>query len=681
MNFFFRGVCLTWALVLAGCTAGALAPGNSDFETGQVNDAEIVRLASGAFKTTPVPGWVLPEEDTPLGARAPLYFERFDVQFRFHTDGRSERFAHVVIGGTDGIKMQNEGQQFIPFDPRYERVELHRAHLLRNKESIDVLSRVRPRFLANDTVRNTIYQGRVNAVFQIPDFRTGDRLELAWTVSSHNPLLGGLVSSLEAWSLTVAPIWSRRIAYHFPETMLVRVSIQPNDDARRTRQGRIQREETTTDGVRRIVFRDHHLPLLPTENDGASGTLQNDYIQATSFADWAAVAAWGDALFGQAPAPEGGEYRQRVATLRAIDGDAARVAAALRWVQREIRYVSMSFGENSHRPHSPDETLARRYGDCKDVTLLLVRLLRDLGLEARPALMSTLNGRLPPRLSAAPTPFNHAVAVVWVDGHMHVLDGTLRGQISRLNRLGSPHGGGDLLILGGPNAGFTRVPYTGNAEDRTLRIVETMVVKDDGATGELTRSTIYRGMLAEAQRRRIQSVDTETLRRDYLYETSKQYPDSEVLKGPAIQDQKELNEVRISVSYKVPDPVKRSGPNWRHEYGNSAFMTRLPRVLSSKREIPLGLPFNAQHVHFEHTLEVPDTFRIDEEAFEEQVVCPELKASIRRERPTPTRLVDRLDFELIADEIPRAAIADYRRAMQPLFDFRSEVRLKRDTRR
>lgn len=681
MGFFFRGLYSVLVLALTGCVAAARTPGDGDSEMGQANDAEIVRLASGAFSTTSLPGWVLPDEDVPMGTRAPLYYERFDLQFRFHPDGRSERFAHLVFGGTDGIKMQNEGQQFISFDPRYERVELHRVHLLRNKDRIDVLSRVRPRFLANDTVRNTIYQGRVNAVFQIPDFRTGDRLELAWTVSSHNPLLDGRVSSLEAWSSAAAPIWSRRIAYHFPETMPVRVSIQPNDDARRTRQGRIQREETTTDDVRRIVFRDHHLPLLPTENDGASGTLQNDYIQATSFADWVAVTAWGEALFAQAPAPEGDEYRQRIAKLRAINGDAARAAAALRWVQREIRYVSMSFGENSHRPHSPDETLAHRYGDCKDVTLLLVRLLRDLGLEAQPALMYSANGRVPHRLNAAPTPFNHAVAVVWIDGRMHVLDGTLRGQVSRLNRLGSPHGGSDLLILGGSNAGFVRAPYTGNAEDRTLRIVETMVVKDDGAFGELTRTTIYRGLLAEEQRRRIQSIDTETLRRDYLYETSKQYPDSEVLKGPVIQDQKERNEVQVSLSYKVPDPVKRSGPNWRHEYGHAVFISRLPRVLSSKREIPLGLSFNAQHVHFEHALEVPDTFRIDEEAFEELVVRPELKASIRRERPAPTRLVDRLNFELLADEIPRVAIADYRRAMQPLFDFRSEVRLKRDTRR
>ena len=336
----------------------------------------------------------------------------------------------------------------------------------------------------------------------------------------------------------------------------------------------------------------------------------------------------------------------------------------------------MLFGAGPHRPHAPDETLAMRYGDCKAVSLLLVSLLRDLGLEAQPALMLTTNGRLPPRLDAMAMEFNHAVAVVWVDGRMHVLDGTARGQVSRLEHLGSMHGGAELLVLGGAHAGFVRAPYTGNAEGRTLRIVGKMTVKDDGS-GELTQTAIYRGLLAEEQRRSVQAVDATTLRRNYRSHMSSLYPDAELLKGPTVKDDKARNEVQISVRYKIPEPLKRSGPNWRYEYRRGDFTARLPGVSSSKREIPLALPHNVQNVVVEHTLEAPATFRIDEEAFEERVDIAQLSASIRRERPGPTRLVDRLELHLRSDEVPRAAIADYQRAVQPLLDFRSEARLKR----
>ena len=677
MNPWLKAVSAAMFISLAGCMSGVQDMAGSEPESGQAAaDAEVVRLAAKAFKVAPMPDWVLPELAAHQGAPAPIYFERFDVQYRFHADGRSERFGHNVVAGTDSNKMQNEGQQHISFDPRYERVELHRAWLLRAGESIDVLPRVKPRFLVNDTVRSTVYQGRVNAVFQVPDYRVGDRLEFAFSVISHNPLLAGQVRAFDPWSLTLAPIWSRRMVYHLPEALPVRASLLPSDDARRSRQAKIERQETMANGVRRIAFTDRDLPLLPTESNAAGGATQNDLLQATSFADWAAVAAWGNTLFTQVPAPQGEAYRQRLAELRAIDGDAARVAAALHWVQREIRYVAMLFGEGSHRPHAPDETLALRYGDCKAVSLLLVSLLRDLGLEAQPALLLSTNGRLPSRLQAEPMVFNHAVAVVWVDGRLHVLDGTARGQVSRLDHLGSPHGGADLLVLGGSHAGFVRAPYTGSLEDRTLRVTEKMTVQGDGS-GVLNQTIIYRGMLAEQQRRSVQAVDTPTLRRNYRTYMSGLYPDAELIKGPTVKDDKARNELEISVSYKIPESFKRSGPNWRYEYRRGDFTARLPRVANSKREIPLALPHNVQRVLVEHTLDAPATFRIDEDAFEERVDIAPLRASIRRERPSATRLVDRLELELRSDEVPRAAIADYRPAVQPLLDFRSEARLKR----
>ena len=684
MNIWLKGCCLALLVALAGCMSGVQdwagdVPGSAPVSEGgqAAADAGVVQLAAKAFKTTPMPDWVLPEDVKYQGRAAPLYFTLFDVQYRFRGDGRSERFVHLIFAGTDGNKMQNEGQQFISFDPRYERVELHRVRLLRGGESLDVLAKVRPRFLVNDTVRNTIYQGRVNAVFQVPDYRSGDRLEFAWTVVSQNPLLAGQVWAFDHWSFAVAPVWNRRTVYHIPEGLPVRVSLVQNNDTRRTRSGKVERQETTVGGLRQISFVDRNLPLLVTENNVASGALQNDFLQATSFGDWPAVTAWARELFAQAPLPQGEEYRKLVADLRRITGDSARAAAALQWVQREIRYISMSFGENALRPHSSDETLARRYGDCKDVSLLLVHLLRDLGVDAQPALMSLANGRLPSRLDAAPLVFNHALAVAWIGGRMSVLDATLRGQISTLEHLGSLHGGADLLVVGGPHAGFVRAPFTGGEEDRTLRVTEKMAVKDGGASGVLTQTTIYRGTLAEEQRRSIQATEASALRRNYLSDLARQYADAELLKGPTVSDDKARNEVKISVSYTIPEPFKRSGPNWRHEYRSTAFLARLPRVTTSKREAPVVLPFNVQRVIFEHTLEAPASFRIDEEAFEERVEIPALSAQIRRERPAPTRLVDRLELVLHADAVPTEAIAGYRRAVQPLFDFRSEVRLKR----
>ncbi|MFX8207373.1 transglutaminase domain-containing protein, partial [Acinetobacter baumannii] len=67
----------------------------------------------------------------------------------------------------------------------------------------------------------------------------------------------------------------------------------------------------------------------------------------------------------------------------------ARLLAALRFVQREVRYLGIEMGANSHAPHPPETVLPRRYGDCKDKTLLTLTLLGRLGIPASPALVHT----------------------------------------------------------------------------------------------------------------------------------------------------------------------------------------------------------------------------------------------------------------------------------------------------
>ena len=58
--------------------------------------------------------------------------------------------------------------------------------------------------------------------------------------------------------------------------------------------------------------------------------------------------------------------------------------AALR---SQIRYTGVEFGKAAIVPRSSRETLARRYGDCKDQSTLLVAMLRVAGIKAQVALL------------------------------------------------------------------------------------------------------------------------------------------------------------------------------------------------------------------------------------------------------------------------------------------------------
>ncbi len=71
------------------------------------------------------------------------------------------------------------------------------------------------------------------------------------------------------------------------------------------------------------------------------------------------------------------------------DVDVEKIAALHRYVSRDIRYVSLSEGVHSIVPHPVSKTMENLYGDCKDKSVLLLGLLREAGIEAVPALIST----------------------------------------------------------------------------------------------------------------------------------------------------------------------------------------------------------------------------------------------------------------------------------------------------
>ena len=67
---------------------------------------------------------------------------------------------------------------------------------------------------------------------------------------------------------------------------------------------------------------------------------------------------------------------------------AEKEAAIVDYLDREVRYTGIEFGEAAIIPHDPAETLAKKYGDCKDKATLLVTMLRAAGIPANVALLS-----------------------------------------------------------------------------------------------------------------------------------------------------------------------------------------------------------------------------------------------------------------------------------------------------
>lgn len=131
---------------------------------------------------------------------------------------------------------------------------------------------------------------------------------------------------------------------------------------------------------------------------------------------------------------------------------ADRTVEWLRFVQRELRYFALSFGEGGLVPRGLASIWSSRFGDCKDAAQLYVAGACRLGLDACAALTSTTYGNALPDFLAASDLFNHCIVRLRLNGRSYWLDPACPEQAGRLATLTRVHSGWALPLSGEADA-------------------------------------------------------------------------------------------------------------------------------------------------------------------------------------------------------------------------------------
>jgi lipoprotein NlpI len=559
-----------------------------------------VQVAAGAFtRGTPLPAWALPLAPLPATQRTvPVVIRLAESQLL--ADGAQSVLVHRATQVNDKTSLGVIGQYPLHFVPQYQKLHLHSVQILRGTETIDRTAGVNVRFLERETgLESGVYSGTVTAMLLLEDVRVGDTLRIIYSVEGHNPVFGQAYSDTASWDQGEATELRRVTLLYTPPR---RIDWRLHGDHRPTR---IRPEEVSHGTRRGLRFEERALEPIEEEPSMPPDYFGFRFMQFSEHADWNAVAQWATSLFPPgATLPD--ELKPVLQRLRQLPTPQERAAGALQWVQDEIRYFSVSLGESSHRPYAPAQVVQRRYGDCKDKTYLLVTLLRELGMEANPVLVSSRFMRAPARMLPNPEIFDHVIAQVRIGDATYFLDGTRIGQRGQLARMGAVLQGASGLVVGADTRDLIQLNSPNAVETTTNELREEFSLDALGGDGRLVSRQVWHGGTAEVLRLVLGRLTPEQRRKEAASPYDRRYPGIKLDGEPQLLDDTERNTLTLESRFIVPGLAKEFSGDYIMRFfpNNVSGVISLPQKMD--RNFPAvvaGVPYRAR---YEMTMRWPD---------------------------------------------------------------------------
>ncbi|HPA18558.1 MAG TPA: DUF3857 domain-containing protein [Verrucomicrobiae bacterium] len=471
---------------------------------------------SDSFSIGPAPDWVSEREipwDFPQDSDSHVDILLSDT---VHAPDRAVTFTRNVERLNTADAVQNLSHVVIDFDPEKEALIVHDVRLWRQGVS---RSYVDPgRFLfrqREDALESQIIHGRVSAVLILDDVRSGDALDVSFSRRTHNRLPG------EKSEIAFAVDRPLRTAAWY---VTVRIPKGPLPYFKTIGENATPYEASESEGEFVFVWSGSRHEKLQSEDGVPPWQPVLPIANLSAYSDWAEVARLLDENWtAVAPDPVSADEVDPAGLGEDLPG---RILRLLRFVQDDIRYMAMTTGLGGILPTSPREVIRRRYGDCKDKSLLLCVLLRSLGVEAQPVLVSSQYRHGVAEFLPGLSCFNHAIVTYVLDGNRFFADATALGAGGDAFSQCLPDYGLGLCVSGEARD-LMPIPHAAAAGSRwhlrenfyidplSTRNHMDMCLEATGSEADLLRATLLRigrDQFAESEARELQSFFREVER-------------------------------------------------------------------------------------------------------------------------------------------------------------------------
>ena len=551
--------------------------------------------------------WVKPAtlpETAELPATASVNYLLADHQVNISQSGEqgSKRtYLHYAMQATSEQGLSNVSEIELSFQPAFENLTLHHISVTRDGKVLNRLQQDKLKlFQREDDLKNKIYQEQWTVLAILEDVRVGDIVDYSYSIVGSNPVLGDKYfgRSPLSWGVPLEKSSFRLIDKADSKVSFrqVNTTVTPNKVSR--------------NGLDEYTLVQHKID--PVREDDYTPVWHNDYayIEYSQYANWQEVNQWAQQLY-QLDMSLPDELKTIIKAQQQSSDQGSdqsfeqdkllTVAKTTQWIQDNVRYFGIELGANSHLPSSPATTFDRRYGDCKDKTVLLIAVLKQLGIKAYPALVSTTETKTMTELLPSPGAFDHVIVNFEHQGKTYWVDGTMSNQRGTFEQMSFPDFAWSLVVAEDGHQLTEMLPLSKQQLLGTIKGKDTITIGKLAKNNQLTVNKTYSGYRAEQMRSYFDSVGITAASQDFLDYYVRQYKNIAMTTPVKVIEGADGSSLSIEAHYTISafENVAQSR-NLLTLYPTSIIESlQLPDI--RQRHAPFSLPY---HLGVEQTIEI-----------------------------------------------------------------------------
>jgi len=424
----------------------------------------------------------------------------FDTQVNLVT---KEVYSRQSIKITEENGLRQASSILISYDSTYQTARFLTIDIIRDGQVLNVLKKQKPEIIRRErNLEYGIVDGALTSYLEINDLRVGDILDYSFVVKGFNPIIKDFILINQNTNYTI-PVGKSHICF---------VTDASNNFKYQLINGAPNPLTKKSNNSIRYIWDINNPDVIDFERDIPLWYNPIPTIQFSSNTNWEQLTDYALELY-TSNEDFSDEYKallDTISTKNLTKEEQARYA--IKYVQNNIHYLGNENGIYSYKPRHPNTILQKKSGDCKEKSWLLACLLNDIGYDAYPVLVNTVQGHILDEQPVSLGAFNHCVNCFIVGSDTLYIDPTITNQRGNLQNIFFPNYEKGLILKKG-SSGLTSIPLQNQGE---ITIEETFYCEDLKGATLLNVKTTTKGGNADFQRALLKNASLKDIQAEQL---------------------------------------------------------------------------------------------------------------------------------------------------------------------